>query len=248
MTSPAAQANHPDLPTVIAESAMPERFQPVALALAFAFPGLGHWFLGLRRRAVLVAIGVLGLIVSGIGVAGIDAIDGSGMYTPSETINGKPVFTPVDREVVQIIGSLFAGPVVIAIDQIHQRRFKVLSEEYSDNRPIMVRRNALPNEIRDPRSGAPIVVRDRKTGAPLEFQDPVTGTRRLSTSADRPPNIPALSRVREIGGLFVCLAGMMNLIAMIDAAYARRRTIDPDAPPIRRALRALQASQSGGAR
>jgi hypothetical protein len=52
--------------------------------------------------------------------------------------------------------------------------------------------------------------------------------------------------VREIGGLCVCLAGMMNLIAMIDAAFARRRTIDPDSPAIRRALAALQTASVGG--
>ncbi|MFN9930550.1 MAG: hypothetical protein ACK54T_07785, partial [bacterium] len=41
-----------------AEDLLPERFQPVALLLAFLLPGLGHWYLGLRRRARLIALGV----------------------------------------------------------------------------------------------------------------------------------------------------------------------------------------------
>jgi hypothetical protein len=231
-----------------AESQMPARFQPVAMLLAWVFPGLGHWYLGLRRRAWRITLGVLGMIVVGLFVAGIDAIDGGQMYLPRETRNGKPVITTTDREAAQVIGMLFAGPVVIAIDQVHQRRFKVMQDGFAGpagNVPVIIRRNAHPWEIRDRATGQPIVVR-QADGQALTFTDPLTRQPRMSTPADRPPNIPALARIREIGGLFACLAGMLNLIAMVDAAFARRRTIDPDHPVIRAALRERQQGALSG--
>ncbi|MCU0688619.1 MAG: hypothetical protein MUE97_02605 [Phycisphaerales bacterium] len=232
-----------------AESQMPARFQPLAMVLAWVFPGLGHWYLGMRQRAWRIALGVLGLIAVGVLVAGIDAVDGGQLYMPRETRDGKPVITTSDREVAQVVGMLFAGPVVIAIDQVHQRRFKVLEDGFAGpgrNVPVIIRRNAHPWEIRDPATGKPIAVRDGD-GSPMNFVDPSTRQTRLSTPADRPPNIPALARIREIGGLFACLAGMLNLIAMVDAAFARRRTVDPDHPAIRAALRAREQTSGGGA-
>lgn len=235
LTTPTASPTHrPTPPTMTtldqnaAEDLLPERFQPVALLLAFLLPGLGHWYLGLRRRARLIALGVLGLFACGLLTAGIDAVDSGQFYMPASTTS-PPIITPVDRELVGIIGTLFVGPVAIAVDQLHQRRFKVLAESYLGGRPVLIRRNAKPFEIRDPATGLAIAVREPITGNPIEFKDPATGSKRLSTLADRPPNVPSLGRMREIGGLFTCLAGMLNLIAMVDAAWGRKRSTDPDA-------------------
>lgn len=207
---------------------LPERFQPVGLTLAFLFPGLGHWWLGLRRRAVLVALGVLGLFGCGLLTAGIDAVDSGDLYLPRSTAT-PPVLNPVDREMVTILGTLFVGPLAIAVDQIHQHRFKVLAADMMSGRPVVIRRNAKPYEIRDPSTGRAITVRDPLTGAALEFTDPATGQKRLSTASDRPPNVPSLARMREIGSLFTCVAGMLNLIAIVDASWGRKRSTDPDA-------------------
>lgn len=52
-----------------------KRFHPLAMALAWAWPGLGHVALGERRRGLLIMSGVLGLFFGGLLVGGVDAVD-----------------------------------------------------------------------------------------------------------------------------------------------------------------------------
>lgn len=47
----------------------------LAYLLAWAFPGLGHWWLGERRRALLAGGGVLGLFIGGLLIGGLDCVD-----------------------------------------------------------------------------------------------------------------------------------------------------------------------------
>lgn len=44
-------------------------------ALAWALPGLGHWWLGERRRALLAGGTVLGLFFGGLFIGGLDSVD-----------------------------------------------------------------------------------------------------------------------------------------------------------------------------
>lgn len=50
-------------------------FRPAAGLAAFVLPGLGHVVLGLPRRGMLIALGVVGLFVTGLLVGGLDAVD-----------------------------------------------------------------------------------------------------------------------------------------------------------------------------
>ncbi|MFT3687036.1 MAG: hypothetical protein QM783_19295 [Phycisphaerales bacterium] len=195
--------------------------QPLAALLALVFPGLGHWYLGQRRRGVLVAVGVLGLFLTGVLTAGIDAVDSGGWYiTKFCSMTGKkPPFAKTDGDPVWFLGQMFCGPLAFGVDYYHQMHLKVLEPMGKD----FALRTAKPNEIRDPRTGAPIQVRDDANKNPIEFTDPLTGQRRMSTAADRPPYVKPLARVAEVGTLSCTLAGMLNLIAIIDCAFNRRR-------------------------
>jgi hypothetical protein len=194
--------------------------QPLAAFLAFVLPGLGHWYLGQRRRAWLVALGVLGLFLTGVLTAGIDAVDSGGWYISKyySVTNKKPPFQKTDGDPVWFLGQMFCGPVAFAVDYYHQMHMKVLEPRGNE----FFLRTARPNEIRDPRTGAPVQVRDDANKNAIEFADPATGQRRMSTPADRPPYVKPLARVAEIGTLSCTLAGMLNLIAIIDCAFNRR--------------------------
>ncbi|MBY0308319.1 MAG: hypothetical protein K2Q09_06225 [Phycisphaerales bacterium] len=195
--------------------------QPLAALLAFLFPGLGHLALGQTRRAALVATGVLGLFLTGLLVAGIDAVDSGAWYiTKANNLLGRrQTFAKTDGDPIWFLGQMFCGPFAFGVDYYHQSRLKVLEPQGQS----AYLRTAKPNEVRDPATGRPIQVRDDANKQPLEFIDPRTGQKRLSTPADRPPYIKPLARTAEIGTLSCTLAGMLNLIAIIDCAYNRRR-------------------------
>jgi hypothetical protein len=110
----------------------PPQFNPLAGLAAFAFPGLGHFLFGDRRRGIFAATGVLGLFFGGILIGGIDVIDRQ---------EAKFWF----------IGQALVGPMAFGIDHIHQTQFKVIER---DTGGVIQRRAALPSEGRDA-GGAP---------------------------------------------------------------------------------------------
>lgn len=180
----------------------PEEFQPVAAVLAWVLPGLGHAYLGDLKRGLLVGGGVMFLFLGGLLVGGIDSVD-SGLFF-SNKLGGMwakatgSKFTPEKVEggdPVWFLGQIFVGPIALGVDYVHQRSFKVRDPSTG------ALRGAWPDESRDPTSGLPMA---RGPGS-------------------TPPNVRALARVGEIGTLSCTVAGMMNLIAMIDAGFNRRR-------------------------
>jgi hypothetical protein len=99
-------------------------------------------------------------------------------------------------------GQAMVGPIAFGVDHVHQTYFKV--------RDRGVLRSANPDEARDPVTAAPV------------HAGPGQG----------PPYIKSLGRVNELGTLFATIAGMLNLIVVIDAAWHARR--DPAIEQARR--------------
>lgn len=181
-------------------------FQPVAAVLAFLLPGAGHAYLGERRRAGLIAGGVLGLYFGGMLIGGIDVVDRK-------------------EDFVWFLGQGIVGPIAFGTDYYHQNFLKVR------DRPGGPLRSAQPYEIRDSETGVAIMTHHSDTGAPVEVWNPVTGQPivdpktgnvRLGNDSDRPPNSKSVGRVNELGTLMSAVAGMLNLICIVDAASRRR--------------------------
>ena len=100
------------------------------------------------------------------------------------------------------IGQALVGPVAFGVDALHQRHFKVLD-------PVSrLPRTAHPGEVRDDKAGfftpaVPLISPLDSTGKPLML----------------PPNMKGVGKMNELGTLFATVAGMMNLIVIIDAAF-----------------------------
>jgi hypothetical protein len=156
----------------------PDRFDPAALVLAFVFPGLGHWYLGERKRAYLIAAGILGLFVGGVFIGGVDAVDKK-------------------EDTIWFAGQALVGPLAFGVDYVHQNVLKV--KVRGPNGQDMVR-SAWPNEVRGP------------DGRPMTAQ-----------AGQGPPNSKSLGRMNELGTLFATIAGMLNLLVIIDAAMHGKR-------------------------
>lgn len=187
--------------TTTSPQATQTSFDPLAGLAAVILPGAGHLVRREPRRAVLIAIGILGLFFGGILVGGIDVID-----------------SREDR--VWFFGQALVGPLAFGVDALHQNHFKVID-------PVDKKlRSAKPNEARNPVThvAIPITI-DPKSGVPTASYSDQGQTVTISPAA--PPNIKSLSKVNELGTLMATLAGMLNLIIIIDALFP---TLRPNAP------------------
>lgn len=181
--------------------------QPVAALLAFAFPGMGHVFLGHTRRGVLILAGILGLFLSGLLIGGIDAIDR-------------------EEDFFWFIGQSLVGPATFGVNYVHQHHFKAFDQSTFNSvrstRELATshqRRAARPNEVRV--IGQKELLDDRSSTRQV-VSIPYFKLANPNLPDQFPPNLRGLGRAKELGTLFCAVAGFMNLIALIDASYHRR--------------------------
>jgi hypothetical protein len=172
--------------------------QPMAALLAFAFPGAGHLFLGYRARAVRIAAGVLLLFIVGLGIGGLDAVD--------RKENGLWFW---------FYGQMWTGPLAFGVDYLHQTEFKVI-----DHRGAI--RSAAPNEFRNPVTGAPELINVDENGVPWAKYQVPGSTNAIVVKPAYPPKRRSSGRASELGTLFIAIAGMLNLVAIIDAMFKPR--------------------------
>jgi hypothetical protein len=157
----------------------PDRFDPAAMVLAWVFPGLGHWYLGEKKRARLICAGIMGLFVSGVFIGGVNAVDRK-------------------EDTIWFFGQAIVGPVAIGTDLVHQTFLKVKTKDPVTGMETV--RSARPDEAR---------------GADGWPTTPKPG--------QLPPSSTSLGRMNELGTLFSTIAGMLNLLVIIDAAMHGRR-------------------------
>jgi len=139
-------------------------YAPVAAALAWVWPGLGHISLGERRRGFLIMFGILFLFVSGLLIGGLDVVDRK-------------------RDRLWFIAQGLCGPIAFVADAANQRIVPRMPESWKG----------------DPQW------RDR-----FEQGDPTLEPELRGTS---------LGKVNEIGTLYIALAGLMNLVVILDALH-----------------------------
>jgi hypothetical protein len=127
----------------------PERtLQPLAAILAWVLPGLGHWWLGQRVRAIRVFAGMAVLILGGLLIGGVDSVDSK-------------------NDPLWFYAQVCCGPVVLGIDALNQSVVKNMPEDDQ-----------------------------------LAWR--------------------SLGHVNSIGTLFIGLAGLMNVVVILEALYPRQ--------------------------
>jgi len=175
----------------------PERFRPGQGVAGLMLPGLGHVLLGQPRRGIAIATGVLGLFFGGLLLGGIDTID-----------------SREDR--LWFYVHAFVGPLAFGADWVNQNRFKAWSMDPNvAGRLEPTFRSAYPGEVR--------VLSDQGTGMPHPqlVQTPQWGDSDLYQG--RPGAGKSVGKVNEVALLMCALAGMLNLVAVLDALFNRRR-------------------------
>jgi hypothetical protein len=128
-----------------------------------------------------------------------------GLFFGGMLIGGIDV---VDKEedFVWFLGQSLVGPVAFGTDWVHQNWVKVVNDTQTGRR-----RTARP-EAKD------------EAGNIIQRAE-VRGPGGLATPAEPgqlPPNTKSLGRMNEIGTLYGAIAGMLNLIAILDALFHNR--------------------------
>lgn len=185
------------------DSSDQDAFQPVAAVLAFLIPGAGHAFMGHVGRGACIFAGCFGLFGGGLYIAGLGAVD-SGLIVSNavKSLTGSPPVKVADGEPIWFLGTMFVGPAAFIIDNIHQHSFKVREITHGrDNK------------------GNPVTSEELRAARPNEGRGPDG----LIIPGGTPPNRRALGRSAEIGTLYCTVAGLLNLIAIIDISHSRRR-------------------------
>lgn len=182
-------------PNTTSQAGKSEPFQPVAALLAVVFPGLGHFYLGQVRRGALVTGGVMGLYLTGLLIGGIQCVDRRDNY-------------------IWFLGQSLVGPMTFGLDYVHQEHLKVIGPDARTG--VERRREPYPNEARDPTTGRAIGI------------VPMNGVPTAKTADGRtiapayPTYVKAVPRSNELGTLFTTIAGFLNVIVVIDAAFGAR--------------------------
>lgn len=187
--------------------ANPAGFNLVAGLAAAVLPGAGHFVLGEKKRGALVATGVFGLFFGGILIGGIDVIDSRD-----------------DR--VWFFGQALVGPVAFAVDYVHQNGVKGIPAVFFEG-PAGARSISEARFVEaqaNTRSAAPGEARhvERVTVGSRSQDVPILAP---AVAGETVPNIKSLSKVNELGTLFATIAGMLNVIVIVDAAMPGRRKV-----------------------
>ena len=176
---------------------------PVALVAlaAWVLPGLGYWLIRERTRAIVVGVTILLLYMSGLLIGNVRVID-----VPGYDNAGEPVLIEYRREQVQ-------NGVVI-------REYRVSpGDEFGRNmvgeRKWIVRAHFLSEVVNKPWYVGQFLV------GPVNLLVSWISLHAAHVGPEANDIVVPRShaRVAEIGTLYTAVAGMLNLMAIIDSAW-----------------------------
>ncbi len=198
---------------------------PLVALASWLVPGAGYWLIGQRGRALGVGITITVLFILGLLVGGVRVIEvpGYSINTGERqmiTMTG-PVINPKTNQVyVDRNGAEVIEPVMVpAVDPITGQ--KVIDPNSGRTKLVPLRRWAL--------LVSPLIeVRDKPWSVPQIMTGPiaiVAGA--FSVYAAGPVDetskltIGALThaRINELGSLYLSVAGLLNLMVIIDATW-----------------------------
>jgi hypothetical protein len=200
---------HPDTARPAGALASP----PVVAAAGWLIPGAGYWLIGERARAVTVGVTIVALFLLGLLIGGVRAVqvpgfgeNGRKLYLTSEErlIDGRRGKVRVAKEAPA--GDELPGPWV-ATDM------RALLRDVGNKPWSICQVMAGPVALA---GGAWSVSASRPAEQPDGLPDAAAG-------------VLSHSRINELAVLYTAVAGMLNLMVIIDAAARAARPAGPGA-------------------
>jgi len=166
---------------------------PVVGLASWVFPGAGYWLLGQRARALTVGFTIIALFFLGLLIGGVRSLEVPGYSGKAKQIR---VSTHIERRNGQEVAVTHAGddveegPWVLASHPLDEIRSKPWSIPQIMAGPIDILCSVWS----------------------LHASEPQPGT-------EKPSGTRPHSRTNEIGVLYMAVAGMLNLLTIIDATF-----------------------------
>lgn len=198
-----------------ASSHAPKPPAPLVALAAWLLPGAGYWLIGQRARAITVGATIITLFLAGTLIGGVRAIQ-----VPGYGEEGGKLYVNRERD------ELSDGRRVI-VDRVREHR---VGGTQPDGEPVVTNLGALLRDVGNKPwaicqvmtgpvafVGGAASVRASRPVETLEDRDGEDGdvvTRQLGAA----PGVLSHSRVNEIAVLYTAVAGMLNLLAIIDAS------------------------------
>ena len=178
---------------------------PVVALAGWLVPGAGYWLLGQRVRAVVIGLTIFALFVAGLLIGGIKVLE-----VPGYGDHGQPLM---------VIRDTYRGRTQSGEDAVvNQDR----TTEDNDSRSIGWVMQVHPiDEIRN----KPWFIAQVLAG-PLDLAaswGSVMASRPKEPAGAVPLGARSHARTNELGVLYTAVAGMLNLLAIIDAAHRAGR-------------------------
>jgi hypothetical protein len=175
---------------------------PLVAIAGWVVPGLGYWLIGQRGRAVTVFVAILALFFVGVLVAGIRVID-----VPGYSEDGEQVLVAVKADGSgQAVEYRSSAPGARWVATDPQARWVLTAHPVAEllNKPWYIGQVL----------AGPVTLVASKYSIDLS---------RPTGEAGLPAASKAHVRIAEIGTLYTAVAGMLNLLVMIDAAHRAGR-------------------------
>lgn len=179
---------------------------PLVAVAGWLLPGAGYWLIGERARALTVGVAIVGLFLLGIAIGGVRAIQ-----VPGYGENGRPLYLAKETRATE------SGRVRVLVSK------EAPPDAELPGPPVVTDLRALLRDV----GNKPWSICQVLAG-PVALAG---GAWSVSASrlVERPDGTPAPagvlshSRINEIAVLYTAVAGMLNLMVIIDAAARAAR-------------------------
>jgi hypothetical protein len=186
---------------------------PLVAIAGWLLPGAGYWLIGQRARAIVVGVTIIVLFMSGILIGGVRSLQ-----VPGYGENGGRLYVVHEEQQERRTGQRYT---VVRVTEQRAGDPQPLSDQpvVTDVRALFADVGNKPWSICQVLAG-PVAIAGG-TWSVWASRPPAESIRA------EPPGALSHSRVNEIGVLYTAVAGMLNLLAIIDAAGRTDEAVVP---------------------
>jgi hypothetical protein len=189
------------------DSRLPHVPAPLVAICAWLVPGSGYFLIGQLGRALVIGTTIIVLFLAGILIAGVRVIEVPGYDTNTGERQMITVYTPrIDRSTGKILvdrgGNQIMEVVPDPVTHLPMRRWVL---EQSVLGEIREKPWSVPQIL-----AGPIAIIAGWCSLDAAHVDPIT---------NKPRGAVTHARINEIGSLYLSVAGLLNLMAIIDSTW-----------------------------